>query len=85
MKGCGETGNINIRGKSSGKRGQVSHRNLRQLVEICKSGRRNILRQITTRWNGDIEWNISRECCQKYIQECGSSIYEICLQFRRLV
>lgn len=81
IKKYGETGNIDVRGKSSGRPKIVSQRNLRHLLKICKSGRRDTLREITARWNNETGLNISRECCRKYIHKCGLSFYKVCLIF----
>lgn len=74
-----ETANIEVRGKSSGRPKVVSQRNLRHLVKVCKSGRRETLREITARWNNETGLNVSRECCRKYIHKCGLSFYKVCL------
>ena len=78
IKKYGETANIDVRGKSSGRPKLVTKRNLRCLVKICKSGRRNTLREVTARWNEETGLNVSRECCRKYIHKCGLSFYKVC-------
>lgn len=81
IKKFGETGNVNVRGKSSGRPRVVSERNPRHLIKICKSGRRNTLREVTARWNTESGLNVSRECCRKYIHKGGLSFYKVWLTF----
>lgn len=81
VKKYGESASVDVRGKSPGRPKIVSQRNLRHLVKICKSGRRNTLREITTRWNTETGLEVSRECCRKYIHKCGLSFYKVLLIF----
>lgn len=61
IKKYGETASIDVRGKSSGRPKAVSQRSVRHLIRICKSGRRNTLREVTARWNRETGMNVSRE------------------------
>lgn len=77
IKKYGESANVDVRGKSSGRPKVVSQRDLRNLVKICKSARRSTLREVTVKWNTVTGLNISRECCRKYIHKCGLGFYKV--------
>lgn len=79
IKKYGETANIDVRGKSPGRPKTVTARNQRVLVKICKSGRRNTLRAITSQWNRECGMQVSRECCRKYIRKSGLKFYKVCI------
>lgn len=79
VKKYGETATTDIRGKSPGRPRIVTVRNQRALVKICKSGRRNTVRHITTQWNTECGIKVSRECCRKYIHKSGLKFYKVCI------
>lgn len=57
IKKFGESGNFDIRGKNR----IVNARNVRQLVKVCKKGRRNTFREIIALWNTETGINASRD------------------------
>lgn len=77
VKLYGETGNFNIKGKSTGRPRIVKERDRRFLVKCCDKNRRGTLREITSIWNDETGLNLSRECCRKWIHKSGLSFYKV--------
>lgn len=70
-------GDIETIGKKGGRPKQVSERCRRMLVRVCKSGRRNTLREVTSLWNLQTGLGLSRECCRKWIHKSGLGFYKV--------
>lgn len=77
IKIYGETGGVDVRGKSSGRPPKVTKRAQRHLVKICKCHRRATLRDITAVWNEETGINVSRECCRQWIHNSGYGFYKV--------
>lgn len=79
IKKYGETANVNIKGKSTGRPRIITVRNQRQLIKVCRNLRRATLREVTATWNAETGLNVSRECCRKYIHKAGLHFYKVCV------
>lgn len=77
IKKYGETGNVDVRGKSPGRPRIVTERKRRILVKICKQKRRGILRDVQAQWNQEADINVSRECCRLWIHKSGYGFYKV--------
>lgn len=77
IKKYGDTGNVDIRGKSMGRPKIITERKRRVLLKICKQQRRSVLRDIQAQWNQEADINVSRECCRQWIHKSGYGFYKV--------
>lgn len=77
IKKYGETGSLEVVGKSPGRPTLVSPRSQRALVDLCKKNRRATIRDITAQWNAAIGLKLSRECCRKWMNRTGLGFYKV--------